>query len=147
MKQNTFKVTAICFLLMITACSEPLVVIPGGKLDGQVQPTPELWNQVADTIQVEMRSNDPYSINIWAAGLGPDLYMATSKDGTRWTEFLTADPNVRARVNGTLYKLNVTQVSDPEERASVIAAYVSKYELEADGEWVKDGQIFRLDRR
>jgi len=90
-----------------------------------------------DTIQVEFRPSDPYSHNIWAVGLGADLYIATSADGTRWTPFIEQDPGVRARVGRSLYDLKAVKLTDAEERAEVAAAYQKKYEIDADDNWVE----------
>ena len=133
--------------VLLTSCAEPLSMIPGGKLSGEVQRSPVDWNDVPEVIQVETRLADPYSINIWAVGIGPDLYFATGEDGTKWSAYVAADNNVRARINDSLHEFNAINISNPAERKRVEVAYVSKYELDADDNWVTAGIIYRLNRR
>ncbi len=90
---------------------------------------------------------NPYSINIWGAGLGPDLYVATGVDGTTWTEFIDRDPRVRFRVGEAIYELTAVRVDDAREKSQVAAAYVAKYALDPQDNWVNEGMVMRLDRR
>ncbi|MCY4564417.1 MAG: hypothetical protein OXE40_08030 [Gammaproteobacteria bacterium] len=130
----------------MAACSEPFVTIPGGKLAGQLLDAPVEWSEVPDTIQMEMRPADPYSINIWSVGVGSDLYVATSADGTTWTGFLEADNSVRVRLQDVIYTLKASEVRDAEERGRVAHAYAEKYEVDPGDGWVIQGMIIRLDR-
>jgi hypothetical protein len=118
-------------------------------LSGQVTPPPQEWSslQHVETIQVEFRPSDPYSHNIWAVGIGRDLYIATGADGTRWTPFIAADPHVRARVGSALYEMSAVSVTDAAERDRVAQEYAKKYEIDPADNWVSTGLIYRLDRR
>jgi hypothetical protein len=133
---------------LLAACGDPIFTFPGGALAGSVVPPPADWSSVADvkTIQVEFRPSSPYSHNIWGVGLDRDLYIASSGSGTRWTPFVEADPHVRARIDDHLYELVAVPVTDADERARVVAAYVAKYDVDPDDNWVAQGLIFRLDR-
>jgi hypothetical protein len=134
--------------LLLTGCGEPLVGIPGGQLGGTEQSPPKRWKTVPDTIQVEFRPNtDPYSINIWGAAIGPDLYIATKPEGTKWSAMVDSNPKVRARIGAILYPLQAIAVTDKEERQRVFARYLEKYEMEVEADWVNSAPIFRLDRR
>ncbi len=141
----------LCLTLVATlfvSCGDPLAVIPGGELSGQMQTPPPDWTDVPKVIQVETRPSDPYSINIWSVGIGQDLYIATGADGTTWSEFIDTDSKVRARIGSSLYELNATSVNDPQERSVVVDAYLSKYkDLDSEDNWVETGLMFRLDRR
>ena len=145
------KKSLLCaaLLLTLTACSEPFIVFSGGELSGEEAPPPADWSSLesVETVQIETRPEDPYSVNIWAAGLGKDLYIGTGPDGTRWSRHLQENPRVRLRVDHTIYALLAHPVTDAEERRRVARAYVDKYELDADENWVMDAIIFRLDRR
>ena len=136
-------------LLTLVGCGDPISMLPGGALSGQVAAPPADWTALAnvDTIQVEFRPSDPYSHNIWAVGIGHDLYIATGADGTRWTPFVAADPLVRARIGTALYELSAAAVTDAVERGRVADEYGKKYELDAADNWVSKGLIYRLDRR
>ena len=135
-------------LLGVAACSEPFIVFAGGSLSGEEVLAPVDWSELEsiDTMQLETRPVDPYSVNIWATGIGRDLYVGTGPDGTRWSGYMTEDPKVRFRVNGKVYRLLARPVTDPEERLRVARAYVDKYDLDTDENWVMDALIFRLDR-
>jgi hypothetical protein len=50
------------------------------------------------------------------------------------------------RVGKALYALHAVSVTDESERAAVAAAYASKYELDANDNWVDDALVYRLDR-
>jgi len=143
------RTSLVFVLLLLSGCGDPIVILPGGALSGEPAAAPADWSALEsiDTIQVEFRPSDPYSHNIWAVGLGADLYIATSADGTRWTPFIEQDPGVRARVGRSLYDLKAVKLTDAEERAEVAAAYQKKYEIDADDNWVEDALIYRLDRR
>jgi hypothetical protein len=100
-----------------------------------------------EVVQLETRPQEPYSVNIWMVGIGPDIYVATGPDETNWTGHLAENADVRLRVNGTIYELEATKISDHQERLRVAEAYVEKYGLNLEDNWVQDGQVFRLDRR
>jgi hypothetical protein len=149
-EENVFIMRILIVVILATilvGCSEPRSMIPGGQLSGEVFAVPPSWVDVPGTIQVETRPSDPYSINIWGVGIGQHLYIATSDSGTTWSDFINADSDVRARVGSSLYELSATSIIDPAERSRVAAAYVSKFELDKDDNWVDSGLIFRLDRR
>ena len=143
------RVLIVLSLTLLVACGDPLMTLPGGALKGNTAAAPAEWSALAGvkTIQVEFRPADPYSHNIWGVGLGPNLYIATSAKGTRWTPFVAADPNVRVRVGTDLYDLTAVPVTDAEERTRVADAYEHKYELDPKDNWVTGAMIFRLDRR
>lgn len=134
--------------LLLGGCGEPLVGIPGGQLSGSDETPPARWKTVPDTIQVEFRPDtDPYSINIWAAAIGPDLYIATKPEGTKWSAMVDSNPKVRARIGVDLYPLQAMVVTETEERQRVFARYLEKYEMEVEADWINSAPIFRLDRR
>ena len=140
-----FYLGAAC-LLVAAGCSEPFVTIPGGKLHGEMLEPPDAWAEVPETIQLETRPTDPYSINIWSVGIGPDLYVATGSEGTAWTEFIARDPNVRVRLGGGLYQLQAAEVDEADARTQVVRAYADKYDVDPQDGWVAEGRIIRLDR-
>ena len=143
------RATFLVATLSLAMACEPMSMLPGGTLTGEVQPPPDEWSVAADAevIQLETRPADPYSINIWGAGLGPDLYVATGVDGTTWTEFIDRDPRVRIRIGEAIYELTAVHVDDAREKSQVAAAYVAKYALDPQDNWVNEGMVIRLDRR
>ena len=143
--------TALCLaaLLLLAGCEEPFIVFAGGELSGEVAFPPDSWSELdqLDTVQLETQPDDPYSVNIWAAAVDGDLYVATGADGTNWTEHIAEDADVRVRGGSTIYELEARLVTDAAELARVSQAYVSKYDLDESDNWVMEGMIFRLDRR
>ena len=140
--------SAAVAVLAAAGCSEPFGFIPGGELEGQVEPAPADWTDLEErhNVQLEIRPDSPYSINMWAVGIGPDVYVATREDGTRWTEYLEETPDVRVRVDAAIYELVAVRVHDGNERRAVSAAFAAKYDLQPSDNWVVGGQVFRLDR-
>ena len=134
-------------VLALAACSEPFATIPGGELAGSMEDPPLEWQSVPETIQLESRPTNPYSINIWSVGLDRDLYIATSADGTTWSAFIAEDRAIKVRLGERIYPLHAAEVNDPTERGRVAAAYLEKYDVDENDGWVQRGLIFRLDRR
>jgi hypothetical protein len=136
-------------LLFLAGCAEPFIVFSGNALTGTLALPPADWTALneVDVVQFETRPADPYSINIWAAGIGSSIYVATSEGGTTWSEHLAVSRDVRLRINDAIYELEAFPVTDPQERTVVAAEYVRKYDVDEDDNWVTDGQLFRLDRR
>ena len=138
--------TGLVGLAALAACGEPFVTVPGGELAGKPMDPPVEWSEVPDTIQLETRPADPYSINIWGVGVGRDLYVATAAEGTSWTGFLEVDNSVRVRFDDDIYALQAAVVDGAAERDRVARAYADKYEVDAGDGWVIEGMIIRLDR-
>ena len=134
-------------MLALAGCGDPIVMLPGGELDGTLTEAPAEWENVPDTVQAEFRpGRDPYSINIWAIGIGPDLYIATGKDGTRWTQMLADDPAVRLRINERIYALMASPVTETSERQRVYDRYVEKYDIDTGSDMLEGAIVYRLDR-
>lgn len=136
---------AIC----LSGCSEPFIVFAGGELSGEPADPPADWSMLHDeeTFQLETRPEDPYSVNIWAVGIGRDAYIGTGPGGTRWSSYIDADPRVRLRVGNTLYALLARPVTEAAERRRVAHAYAEKYDMDRDENWLEDALVYRLDRR
>ena len=121
------RAVAALALATTTACSGPLGPFAGGTLSGPSAEPPEQWNAIPDSIQLEVRPSAPYSVNLWCVAIGPHLYVATGPDGSTWTTHLQTNRNVRVRVNGTIYELQATTVTDANERQRAVDAYRAKY--------------------
>lgn len=136
-------------LVCIAGCSEPFIVFAGGDLSGEERPPPDDWSELRteETFQLETRPDDPYSVNIWAVGIGEDAYIGTGPGGTNWSEYITRDPRVRLRVEETVYALLARPVEDVPERRRVAQAFAEKYDMDRDQNWLEDALVFRLDRR
>jgi hypothetical protein len=148
-RPTVIRVMSLSLLFLLSGCSEPFIVMSGESLAGDVVDPPTDWTPLNDVeiVQLETRPSDPYSVNIWMVGLGSDVYVATGSDDTNWTEYIDEDTDVRLRVEGRIYELEAFELTDNREKRTVAAAYVEKYGLDAEDNWVLDGQVFRLDRR
>jgi len=138
----------MALLTLCCGCAEPFIVLSGGALSGEEAPAPEDWSMMAEVevVQLETHAGEPYSVNLWAVALEDDLYVATGEDGTRWSEDLDEEDDVRVRIEGVIYALEAVPVYDMAERRAVAEAYVRKYDLDHDDSWVERGLLWRLDR-
>jgi hypothetical protein len=143
------RVMSLVLLLLASGCSEPFIVMSGKALSGTVKDAPPSWSafEDVDVVQLETRPSDPYSVNIWMVAIGKDIFIATGGDDTNWSAHIAENPDVRLRIKGDIFELEADKVTDDREHRAVAAAYVKKYDLDEDDNWVLHGQVFRLDRR
>ena len=143
------RVTLTILLLFLAGCAEPFIVMSGGALPGTVVDPPPDWSEfnTIDIVQLETSPSEPYSVNIWMATIGSDIYVATGDDDTAWTVNIDDDRDVRLRIGTGIYELEASTIFDDREKQAVAAEYVTKYGLDAEDNWVLNGQVFRLDRR
>ena len=118
---------ALAMLLCLSGCGGPLGPFAGGELTGTDAEPPIQWQSVPETIQLEVRPAQPYSVNLWSVGIGPYLYVATGDEDSGWAGHLHADRNVRVRVDGKVYAMQAVAVPQGEERQQVADAYLRKY--------------------
>ena len=131
---------------VLTRSLEPIVGLPGGQLSGTEAPAPPDWAAARDldTVQLETRLDEPYSVNVWGVGLGSSFYVATRPEGTAWSNHMDADSRVRLRIGDFVYALEATRVSEAAERESVLDAYVAKYDADPAEMAGNAGLIYRL---
>ena len=130
-------------------CSEPVGLFAGGELSGRASPVPAAWEDVPDTVQLEARPADPYSVNLWAVRVDSALYVAGDEDGKRWIRLVRAESDVRLRIGDAVYALAAAEVDDAEERRRVADAFAAKYG-DDDGEgddFMANDAVFRLQAR
>ena len=139
------RLIAISSLLLVVGCG-PFVLLPGGKLDGAAVPAPNDWSFTDDvtTVQLETRPEDPYSVNIWAVGMGSGLYLHRGAKRSSWVEHIEVNPNVRIRIGDELYDLRASRVESQEEFARFSDAYEAKYSMRPRNENVAEAYLFRL---
>lgn len=148
-------ILALSVALLLAACG-PLGPFPGGRLSGDLEREPVTdWSflDAHETVQLETRPDDPYSLNIWIARHGGEAYISTSlilgeenPAERAWVQHVTEDPRVRLRIGGTLYERRAVRVVDPDEAAAGLAALLAKYEVDP-GERSERAWVFRLDAR
>ena len=121
----------------------------GGELGGATAPAPSDWTftDEVNAAQLETRPEDPYSVNIWAVGIGPLLYIHAGSNRSRWVENMEANPDVRVRVEDKLYDLRASRVEGQDEFTRFSDAYEEKYGTRPRNEDVTEAYLFRLGAR
>ncbi|MCA9506437.1 MAG: hypothetical protein KC616_25345 [Myxococcales bacterium] len=148
LRVGTGLVAVLIAAALVVGCG-PTLLLPGGELQGTPVEAPADWGftQEVSTIQLETRPEDPYSVNIWAVGVGPALYVHAGGNRSRWVEHMEADPRVRVRVGDQLYPLEGARVASAEEFARFADAYEVKYGLRPRNENVAEVYLYRLVAR
>ena len=140
---------ALAFLVALGAAGcEPTFVFAGGKLSGTERPMPSSWEftKDVDTVQIETRPADPYSVNVWGVHVDRSFYVAASDAGdAAWARAIEAEPRVRLRVGDDLYPLLATRTEDPAELDRVVDAYIVKYGGDRERSFIGQAWVFRLD--
>lgn len=139
----------IALALPLAGCGGPFLLLPGGQLDGDTAAVPSDWgfSDEIGTVQLETQPSDPYSVNIWATGVGPELYVHAGANRATWVEHLEADANVRIRIEGTIYDLAASRVAGQDEFDRFANAYEVKYGRRPRNEDVGEAYLFRLKAR
>ena len=142
------RLIALSSLLLIAGCG-PFLIFPGGELGGSTAPPPSDWSFSTEvsTVQLETRPEDPYSVNIWAVGMGPVLYVHAGANRTSWVEHMEAHSDVRVRIEDKLYDLRASRVESQDEFNRFSDAYEEKYGSRPRNENVGEAYLFRLDAR
>jgi hypothetical protein len=143
-------IAAAVLALGALACG-PHGPVPGGRLSGEVVTTPvDDWSfaQGLETIAIETRPDEPYSVNVWFVSQGPRLWVASGGGSeTKWAKNLTADPRVRLLINGKLYERMAVPANDQVEQEEVLVLYQTKYDYKRDAEDEGKAVLFRMDPR
>ena len=135
--------------LFVSACSGPFFLLPGGELAGEVTPVPVDWSftDEVSTVQIETNPADPYSVNIWMVAADGSPYLHAGANKAAWVEHLEADPRLRLGVEGKLYELAATRVTDAGEFARFAEAYEQKYGVRPRNENIAEIYLLRLAAR
>ena len=127
----------------------PLVMIPGGELSGAVKAPPDDWafSDSIETVQLETRPEDPYSVNIWGVAVNERFYVAAGDAENRWARNIAENPQVRLKLEEHLYELRAVRTDEPAELAAFLAALKRKYDFEPEPEQTASAALFRLEPR
>lgn len=149
MARKLARFLSLLLTASIVGCGGPFVLLPGGALEGQAAAIPEGWSftDAVDTVQLETRSSDPYSVNIWVIALDESLYVHAGTNRSEWVENMEADPKVRLRVEESIYELAAARVEGQEEFDRFSDAYEKKYGRRPGNESVGEAYLFRLGAR
>ncbi len=139
---------ALSILVLAIGCG-PLVMIPGGRIDGTPTPPPGDWSfsDAVDTVQLETNPDDPYSVNVWGVAAGAAFYIAAGDRDSQWARNMNRDPEVRLKIEDAIYELRAVPVEDEAELERFLAAAKKKYDFEPDEEQRAGAQLYRLEPR
>ena len=140
---------ALPVLLLTLACNGPLLVLPGGALDGEPKPAPADWSFAGDSgmAQLETRPSDPYSVNIAYTILAGQPYVNAGDTETQWAKNIAKNPDVRLRMDDALYELRAERVTDPEAVAAFAKAWTSQSMFRRDPTELDQVFLYRLVSR
>jgi hypothetical protein len=149
MRAKPILLLVAVFVVSAAGCGRPFILLPGGALEGTPAAVPESWSFTdgVDTVQLETRPAEPYSINIWVTTAGEQLYVHAGANRSTWVEHIEADPNVRLQVDESIYELAASRVEDQAEFDRFSAAYEKKYGSRPRNESVAEAYLFRLTAR
>ena len=150
MTAKPLLVLALVSIVSALGCGRsPFALLPGGALEGTPAAFPESWSftDAVETVQLETRPAEPYSVNIWVTAADEELYVHAGANRSTWVEYIEADPNVRLRVDESIYELVAARVNDQAEFDRFSAAYETKYGRRPRNENVGEAYLFRLAAR
>ena len=133
--------------------TEPLAIIPGGRLSGEevtVPVTDWSFTEQYTTVTLEVRASDPYSVNTSSLLHDGVLYVPSGRGGeSRWAQFLLQDSNMRLRVGHKLYKVRATRVINPMLIRELYEVWGQRYPSQAGrtAEEIAQLWFFRIDAR
>jgi hypothetical protein len=145
-------------IILLTACG-PFGPVPGNQIGGQLTSAPTGgWSFSDDfwTIELEVNSADPYSVNVWCIAASHNLYVAAGRGGSAvWARALLHDAEARVRIGEALFEVSATRVMDPVEIEAYIAALSMKHpsssallsDFQAESDRPAAAILFRLDPR
>jgi len=144
----SFRFIALSLSTLFLACG-PLLVMPGGALEGMSEPTPTdwAWTDEVSTIQLETNPDDPYSVNIWVIASGAKLYVHAGTNRATWIENMEANPDVRVQIEDKIFELVASRVEDQAEFDAFSNGYEKKYSTRPRNEDVKEAYLYRLMSR
>lgn len=124
-------------------------LLPGGKLLGEARATPPNWAFAGayGTVQLETRPEEPYSVNIAYTILDGRLFINAGGTETQWVKNMAADPDVKLRLDGSLYDLRAERVTDPAEIGRFAKAWTSQSMFRRDPSDYEEVWIYELVSR
>jgi len=142
----TFRFLPLLPILIAFGCNGPVVLLPGGKLNGETRPVPADWAFAGDygTAQLETRPEDPYSVNIAYTIVDGSPFINAGDTETQWVKNIAADPRVRFRLDGALYDMRVERVENSAEIAEFGKAWMSQSMFRRDPVGLDNVWLYRL---
>ena len=130
-------------------CNGPTGLLPGGRLAGEPLPPPADWSFAGDsgTIQLETKPEEPYSVNLAYTVVAGRLYINAGDTETRWVKNMTANPEVRLRVDGVQFEARAERVTDPAEIAAFGKAWTDHSMFRRDPAELEQVWLYRFVTR
>jgi hypothetical protein len=135
---------ACVFLFGLTACGQPFLIIPGDRLAGEAVSGPIYMKDLPSTIQVELRPEEPYSINLRVVEVERGFFIGTANQRSQWAKQIESDPFTRISIGGKIFTVNASRVTEADKRSRVLRAYEDKYGLDPRRESINNMLLFEL---
>ncbi len=138
-------------ILLATAftlgCNGPFVVFPGGALDGELSQPPAFSEGQYGTVQLETNPAEPYSVNLAYTILDEHVYINAGDTETQWVKNMEANPEVRMRIDGTLFAARAERVTEPAEIAHFGKAWTDQSMFRRDPKDLDQVWLYRFPTR
>lgn len=129
----------------------PIGPIPGGPFRASAEDPSSLDRALAakaDTIEIEVGKDHPLTRTTWVVAEDGTLYVPAGGAAYKtWPKQAEADGAMRIRLDGHVFALKATRVTDPALHAKLLEAAAAKYHLTGDpnGAMAQGTWFFRLD--
>ncbi len=140
------QLAALALLVLVSGCSGPCFLMPGGELEGEAVPPPLNWGFAGEygMAQLETRPDEPYSVNLAYTIVDEVLYINAGDTETQWAKNMSVDPHVRLGIDGQLFALRAERVTDPGEIARFGEAWTSQSLFRRDPTELEEVWLYRL---
>lgn len=147
MLKNLPTMVLIVLVILLSACSRENLPFSSGALTGQATESPASWVEVAsvEIIQLETTGDEPYSVNLWVIGKQDWMYVYAGDNYSTWAEHLEGNPMARLQIEGKLYGVQATRVTDQAEFEKFAKDWNAKYgSTGPEGLNIGDVWLYRL---
>ena len=130
---------------VIAACDGPVGPLPGGRLRGEDAPCAVDWRgrDAEREVELEVSPDAPRSVRIWNVVEDGRLFVPGDflTPAKRWPHQVMADPRVRLRIAGELFRCEARRVTDPAQIDALRREAARKYALAPDG-WAARSEVW-----
>ena len=157
--QMLLPLLSVVVLIGLGGCGgNPIGPFAGGALSAPQAGQPyTAFEEIAgvDTVFLETRPQDPYSVQTWVISVQDQLYVPTSlimgdeAEQRTWVQNLLANPELRVQIGAQVYPMIAERVVDADQHRMVLEAFQQKYasELPEIDDHAANGWIFQLSAR
>ncbi len=142
----------LTLIISISAC-QPADETPGFWLNGEVvEHTVDDWTFTNSVEEIFIQTKTwyllPHSTTIWCGEMSGELYVGSYADEQKyWESNVLLNPDARLQINGLLYDVSVTPVSDTLAIANLDVRYAAKYNMaEVFGENLPQWRYYRVSQ-